>query len=192
MGASIASGAVIWGEPDHVTSSTDAELSVAGAGIVEYRYRVNAGAWSDPQPIENPIRLTDLADGQYTVEVVGLNEIGLWQEEDDATASSTWSVNTAVTGVRINEVLADNAGVAPHEGTLPDMVELFNVGLTPIDLSGMSITDAPERPRRFIFHSGDDTRCTTVPCALCRQQHRTAGRASGFWVECRRGRGVPV
>ena len=45
--------------------------------------------------------------------------------------------------------------MAAHEnpGTFPDYIELYNDGSTPIDLTGMRLTDDPLDPTRFIFPS---------------------------------------
>jgi hypothetical protein len=54
----------------------------------------------------------------------------------------------------ISEVLASNSGALVHEGTTPDVIELFNAGGTTIDLSGMGITDNASLPHKFEFPAG--------------------------------------
>lgn len=49
-------------------------------------------------------------------------------------------------GVVINEVVAD--------GSTPDWVELYNASKVEVDLSGMSLTDHPGSPSRWVFPSG--------------------------------------
>jgi hypothetical protein len=57
-------------------------------------------------------------------------------------------------GIVINEVLADNAQAHNVGGEFPDLIELYNRGTTPVDLGGMSITDDPLAPLRFVFSAG--------------------------------------
>ena len=111
MGALVPAGASISGEPVGSTTSRDATLPVAGPGIWAYKWRLNGGAWSseislvpqsiwDGQPLTGtmfdnapPIVLTNLADGPQTVEVLGKNSAGAWQ--DSPTVSKTWTVAPA-------------------------------------------------------------------------------------------------
>lgn len=108
MGAAVAGGASISGEPEGITNNPSATLTVAGPGIWVYRWRINGGLWSEEIPLvpqailegapltdslfDNapPIELADLADGTYTVEVLGQNSAGDWQETP--TVSKTWTV----------------------------------------------------------------------------------------------------
>ncbi len=57
-------------------------------------------------------------------------------------------------GIVINEVLADNVQAHNIGGAFPDLIELYNRGTTPADLGGMSITDDPAAPQRFVFPVG--------------------------------------
>lgn len=111
MGAVVPGGASIAGEPVGITSNPSATLTIAGPGIWVYRWRINGGPWSNeiplvPQAILDgapltptlfddapPIELSDLADGTYTVEVLGQNSAGDWQETP--TVSKTWTVRRA-------------------------------------------------------------------------------------------------
>src|SRR5262249_24412270 len=70
------------------------------------------------------------------------------------TVSRTWTVNTSASDLRLNEVLASNAGALNHNGTTPDAIELYNLGPNPLDLSGMSLTADPTKPTKFIFPLG--------------------------------------
>ncbi|MDB4526718.1 hypothetical protein N9183_00705 [bacterium] len=110
MGAVVAGGASIAGEPIGTTSETSATLTIAGPGIWVYRWRLNEGPWSNDVPLVSqeilggapltpilfdnapPIELSDLSDGTYTVEVLGQNSAGDWQETP--TVSKTWTVQT--------------------------------------------------------------------------------------------------
>ncbi len=112
MGALVRSGASLSGAPTGTTSNTSAIIRVAGPGIWSYKWRMNGGAWSPeislvPQSAWNgqpftaalfanapSIQLNDLADGDYTLEVIGRNSAGFWQEEGTAAVHS-WTVQTS-------------------------------------------------------------------------------------------------
>ncbi|MHC4676499.1 MAG: lamin tail domain-containing protein [Planctomycetota bacterium] len=54
----------------------------------------------------------------------------------------------------INEVLARNIEAVDHNGTNPDMIELYYDGPAPLNLADMSITDDPDNRRKFVFPGG--------------------------------------
>src|SRR6185295_9555525 len=58
-----------------------------------------------------------------------------------ATASRTWTVNSAAPRIRINEVLASNVNALVTPQGSSDLIELYNDGTAPINLLGMAITD---------------------------------------------------
>ena len=123
MGALVASGASLSGVPLGATTNTSATLKAAGPGIWAYKWRLNGGAWSPeislvPQSVWNgqpftsimlsnapPIMLSNLADGAYTVEVIGRNSAGFWQDAGTA-ASNTWTVQTSLP-LLIEDVVRD-------------------------------------------------------------------------------------
>jgi hypothetical protein len=150
-GALVSAGAVIVDQPGAVTPETTATLSVGGPGLTHYQFRLNGGAWSADVAIAEPINLQGLANGSQQVEVVGRNSAGRLQEFADATQSLPWTVQPTSVAVEINEVLADNAGALPLGDTLPDYIELHNHGATPANLAGLSISDDPDDPTKFVF-----------------------------------------
>ena len=109
MGAAVPAGASISGAPVGTTTSRSATIAVAGPGIWVYKWRLNGGAYSADVPLvpatvlnggvftasmyanPTPITLTNLADGTYTLEVLGKNSGGDWQETP---VSATWTVFT--------------------------------------------------------------------------------------------------
>ena len=148
MGARVPDGASISGEPPTPTRETNAALTVGGPGITHYRYRVNDGPLGGEHPIAEPIRLATLAPGETLIEVIGKNSAGAWQPLGQASRSKSWTVAPNHSRLLINEVLA-----WPADGA-PDQVELFNDSATAADLSGMSLTDDPAKPRKFVFPPG--------------------------------------
>jgi len=112
MGAYVPAGAAICGEPDEITYRTDAVLIVGGPGITHYKFSLNSEPWSGELPVDVPIVLNNLINGQtYTVYVIGKNTAGIWQSEDEPTASRSWTIDTSYSKLVINEVLAINS---PH------------------------------------------------------------------------------
>ena len=179
MGSQVAIGASISGEPSALTSSTDATLTIGGPGILRYQWRLDGGPWSEtiditlhnadgsvtittaPQMVDPTekvrtaeLQLTGLSDGIHTVEVRGENFAGELQSEADATVSKSWEVNSTLSRVRINEVLASNIQAFDLDGTSPDLIELVNDGVTTIVLTGMSISDDVGNPGKFVFPAG--------------------------------------
>lgn len=174
-GGVIAHGASISGEPEPATASTSATLTVGsartgngipvagfpnGSGHTHYQWRLDGGAWSAETPIATPISLAGLANGPHSVEVRGKLDTGLYQDSTDfapvglTTTSRVWTVNTALSGLRLNEVLARNITTLVTNGESPDLVELFNAGATTVDLSGMGLTDNSANKYKFTFAAG--------------------------------------
>ena len=148
IGACVPGGASISGEPRTPTRETGAVLTVAGPGVTHYRYRVNNGPLGGEHPVTDPIRLAKLAPGEIAVSVIGKNSAGIWQPLGQATRSEPWTVAPNYSRLVINELLAWPSGDAP------DQVELFNDSEAAADLSGMSLTDDPAKPRKFVFAAG--------------------------------------
>ncbi len=175
MGAVIPSGATISGEPPSPTTATSATLKAGtlitgngvpsagfpqGSGYTHYKYRLDNAAWSAETPIATPIIVTGLANGPHHVDIVGRRDSGWYQdaaelgEDATITTSRTWTVNTALNRVLINELLADNRS-AWHVGeATPDAIELYNPDTLPVALSGVGLTDDPANPYKFTFPAG--------------------------------------
>ena len=167
MGGIVPAGASISGVPVGATTQTGLTLNVSGPDIYAYKWRLNNVPWSaeiarplptfpgNAFPAVPPIVLAGLANGTYAVQVIVKNSAGLWQDPSQAVTSSSWTVNTALAGhVRINEVLAANVATLSSGGQYPDLVELYNDGGAPVALAGLSLTDDPAMPRKFVFPAG--------------------------------------
>jgi hypothetical protein len=155
MGAYVSAGAAICGEPDEITYRTDATLIVGGPGITHYKYSLNSEPWSEELAVDTPIVLNNLINGQtYTVYAIGKNSAGSWQSENQPTVSHTWTIDTSYSKLVINEVMAINSTTLDRGGTFPDLIELYYDGPASMSLSGMSITDNPDDPRKFVFSAG--------------------------------------
>jgi len=157
MGALVPAGAAICGEPGPITYHTNAILTVGGPGITHYKYSVNnpTGPWSEEMSVDEQIVLTGLVDGQYyTVYVIGKNSAGIWQSVYEPTASKTWIVDISHSELVINEILANTNELDS------DMIELYYDGPVSLDLTGMSLTDDPTEPHKFVFSSQSVTSTT--------------------------------
>jgi hypothetical protein len=175
-GASAPEWASIFGGPSGTTDQTTATFTIGGPAMVGYKWRLDGGAWSAVQQIGNglifprgatptvrqaTLTLNSLAPGTHTLEVVGRDPAGNWQDTDLARTvaglpplaptSRTWTVDPAFSPIRINEVLADSA-------TLADTIELYNPSAAPVSVAGWSLTDDPLVPNKFVLPAG-----TTVP-----------------------------
>ncbi|MEM6532206.1 MAG: Ig-like domain-containing protein [Myxococcota bacterium] len=62
--------------PPSVSSSSSVNIDVGGEGVDSFRFRVNGGAYSAPVDAGTPLTLDGLADGAYTIEVVGIDAVG--------------------------------------------------------------------------------------------------------------------
>lgn len=167
-GATVPEWAYILGGPMGTTDQTSATFTIGGPGILSYKWRLNGGAWSAEETIgtggpfprtvgalcvrQEALVFNGLAPGVHTLEVLGRDMAGNWQDNDPARTVigapqagptvRTWTVNTTAPLIRINEVLANSA-------TLADQVELHNFGNVPITLTGWSLTDDALVPAKF-------------------------------------------
>jgi hypothetical protein len=174
-GAVVPPGVRLGGGPIGLTASRSAQLSVGplrtgagiptlgfpfGSGYTHYRWRLDDGPWSAETSSTNPILLSNLTDGQHQVTAVGKRDSGSWQDASEfapadlASTSGVWTVNGSLRRLIINEVLAENYNAVRLGDSSPDLVEIFNAGANAIDLSGMSLTDDPTNPDRFVFPPG--------------------------------------
>lgn len=76
-----------------LTNATDATLTVSGADVTGYKYRLDSGAWSTESATTTAITVTGLADGAHVVAVVGRDAAGNWQSLATATTVG-WTVDT--------------------------------------------------------------------------------------------------
>ncbi len=154
LGAYVPAGAVIQGSPPPVTWRRDATFTVTGAGLTHFRWQLDQGEWSEPLAVGTAVQLANLSEGTHQLFALGLNSAGVWQPEDQPAASRPWTVTPAAARLRLNEVLAANRTTWPDGGRYPDFVELFNDSPPPADLGGLSLSDDPLAPRKFVFPPG--------------------------------------
>ncbi len=111
-GTPIGPVAVLTGAPTGTVPTRSATITVGGADVVTYQYKVDSGDWSSDFNTGMTINLVGLADGTHTLYVIGKNQEGTSQAIESAT-TATWNVDAPVTvpedptGLFIKETLAD-------------------------------------------------------------------------------------
>jgi len=90
-GEEAASLATMSGQPTGVVNYSTANITVDGAGIVAYKYKLDTGTWSAETSVSSHIVLSGLSDGVHSVYVIGKDAAGNWQAEASATTAS-WRV----------------------------------------------------------------------------------------------------
>jgi hypothetical protein len=165
--------------PRSPTPGTAASLVVGGNNVVTYRYSLNGGAYLAETPIATRITLSGLGNGTNRVAVIGKNSDGFWQDPTNATLVS-WVVNTSWPAVRLNEILARNDSAVNHSSTYPDIIELYNESATPVDLSGMRLTDDPASPSKFTFPPNTSLGGRSYLAVYANNPDATPGFHTGF------------
>jgi hypothetical protein len=175
--------AVITGEPRVVSPYRTATINVGGEGVTHYRFRLNNGSYSAEMPVATPISLANLPQGSTnTVYVIGRNAANIWQSSNAPTVSGTWVVNTNAPTVRLNELLAANVAAAPHSGTFPDTLELFNESAAPVSLAGLRLSDSRSDPNKFTFPNGTSIPANGYLLVYLNNADGTPGLHAGFSV----------
>jgi hypothetical protein len=71
---------------------------------------------------------------------------------------ASYTVSTGNIPVVLNEVLAINTALPNPDTTLTGWIEMHNTSNTAVDISGMSLSNDPAQPRKYVFPAG-----TTLP-----------------------------
>ncbi len=129
------------GAPVSPTPNRDEALTVWGPGLTHYRFRLDGGEFGTPKPIAEPLILSVAAEGQHTLEVIGRDAAGEWMSLPHV---MTWVVSGEASPLLISEVMAVGG----------DWVEIRNRSRFSVNLSGMSLTDDPDSPAKFVFPEG--------------------------------------
>ena len=169
-GASTPEWAQVTGGPSGTTDRTSASFTIGGAAMVAYKWRLDGGAWSTVQQIGNglifprgatptvrqaTLTINSLAPGPHTLEVVGRDPAGNWQDTDLARTvaglpplaptTRTWIVDPTAPVIRINEILADSSTGQP------DTIELQNIGQSAANVGGYSLSDDSTVPAKYVI-----------------------------------------
>lgn len=83
-------------------------------------------------------------------------------------------------GVVLNEVLAANRTFLEADGSNPDWIELYNSSNAPVDLSGMSLTDDPSVPQRWVIPTNTVLGAGNYLKLLCDENFPAFATNTGF------------
>ena len=149
LGAGVPRGVQVSGEPEWLTRSRSANLTVGGPGIFSYLYRLDDGPWVGPVSIQDPtavgqavkvrtvqLALNNLPDGEHTVTLRGADLSGRLQPE--LRESKTWTVSSTPL-VRLSEI-----SIAGDACRSVGFVELLNAGPTPQSVAAYTISNGAE------------------------------------------------
>lgn len=78
LGAYVNAGPTIGGVPVGPSTDRDQVFAVGGPGITHYRYSLDGGPFGATTPVGTPISLSDLDNGDHSIEVLGMNDAGEW------------------------------------------------------------------------------------------------------------------
>lgn len=140
MGAYVAAGISITGEPASPTGLNSATLNVYGPGTTHYWYSLNGGPYGAQTPITTPVSLSGLPSGPNFVSVIGKNSAGV---SNAPVRSRLWVVRSGFPSIVINEVQARG-----------NRIELYNPGAAVVNLVGWGVSDEADNPSKFRFSSG--------------------------------------
>lgn len=98
---------VLSGTPKSVSNANAASLTIGGADVVAYKYmlKLNSGSssYSAEVSVSQKLLLSNLADGQYELSILGRDFAGTWQDEAEPTLV-TWTVDTTSPTITFNPV----------------------------------------------------------------------------------------
>ncbi|MFZ4773744.1 MAG: LamG-like jellyroll fold domain-containing protein [Terrimicrobiaceae bacterium] len=80
---------VLENTPSNPTLARVARITATGTDVIQYRYSLDGGAYSDPTYPSVPIRLDNLDYGTHSLNVIGIDTAGNWQT---APTNYTWVV----------------------------------------------------------------------------------------------------
>jgi len=84
--------ATLSGTPANPTGLTTTNITVDGATVVAYKYKLDSGVYGAETPVVTKIQLSGLTAGSHTISVIGKNSLGNWQLETNAT-TYTWTID---------------------------------------------------------------------------------------------------
>lgn len=107
--------AVLSNTPANQTSSTTTDITVGGEDVVAYKYKLDAGTWSEEIPATTHIQLSGLSVSAHTLSVVGKDSAGNWKPDNEAT-TYTWTINSFVTTSLRMHLDAESVSSYPGSG----------------------------------------------------------------------------
>ena len=105
----IAPTAVLSGTPAVHSSLTTASITIGGDGVVYYKYKLDAGAYSEETAVATPIALADLSESSHIIDVLGRDQAGNWQS---VATTYTWNVDVTIPTLTSVVITSDNGNGA--------------------------------------------------------------------------------
>ncbi len=138
--------------PQRTAASTH-RFTVAGHGLVGFRYRLDDHAWSEWTSISKDQETFEVTagPGKHTVSVLGKHVSGRQMEPAEAVQSRPFEVIPDLPPVVLSEVLAINRTAYESKRNAWDYVELRNFSSKAVELAGYALSDDPEDLRAFVF-----------------------------------------
>lgn len=130
---------VLSGTPANPTAQKTTNVTVGGPGIVAYKYKLDAGVYSDETSVSTPIQLSGLADGSHTLYVIGKETSGIWNPEGQATTYTWYIASAVVTGSMLLHYDAGNPSSYPGSGSY--WYDLSGNGRTATLYNGVSFSN---------------------------------------------------
>ena len=91
---------------------------------------------------------------QRRAHITGLVDAQLGPPPPATQATTDGTLGAPHGDLYISEVLAANFTAYDVFGTFPDAIELHNTGSASVSLEGMSLSDDPDQPQRYVFPAG--------------------------------------
>ncbi|MCX8122680.1 MAG: carboxypeptidase-like regulatory domain-containing protein [Spirochaetes bacterium] len=85
--------AILSGTPSYYSNVNNINITVGGAGIIAYRYKIDNQSWSAEIDVSNPIVISNLSEGYHIIKVIGKNSLNQWQSVEAATTFE-WIIDT--------------------------------------------------------------------------------------------------
>lgn len=131
--------AILSNLPNNPTYLDSADIIVGGDSITTYKYKIDDGVYSDETLIGSNIVLSELTEEVHTLSVIGKSNVGVWQQEVDAT-TYIWEVNFTVPEL----IISDPSMTMSHGEDVTYTLTYFNVdvvSLTPENIT-INTTDS--------------------------------------------------
>lgn len=98
--------ATLSGTPSDPTSQKTADITVGGEGVIYYKYNLDGEGYGEETPVVTTITLSELSEGSHTIEVLGRDQAGNWQE---AATDYTWEVDATAPTLNSVSIASNNA-----------------------------------------------------------------------------------
>jgi hypothetical protein len=129
------------------------------------------------------------------VMAVEVHQIGTNSSDDvfgmqlNAIQYTTNIITTTTVGVPVvlNEVLASNHSLTNTDGSLSDWLELYNTSTNTVALSGLSLSDDPNNPRKFVFASNSTIPPEGFLVVYCNNDSAPSTNNTGFSLSANGG-----